>query len=584
MAMRVYVSDKEAAFFNTNKMGYADSIPTSGSYKVGDFIISSTQLNGIFGWVCTKEGTPGNWEVIGSGSGGGGGRLISINASKIVDTAVNQISLIELGLVADPKDKLLVHFNSMFLMENVDYKISADGNSITKLGGGSWNESNIAGCLFTFELLKNVENVDTEEIKLNSKLICEKNNTTVTGAVSEVNIGIKGFNKSKDILIVYKNAAYLIEGIDYNIDDNSSKIVSLNGKWNENNDSDYVFTFVVLKEVNTIKPAAVVDTDNIVDGAVTMDKLGNDVKQAINNASDIDLSSYDVKADVGDKTKLQTNAKGSLVDAVNELFQNANNGKELIANAIGEPLSATDTFSAMGEEIEGLLEYFRDKLKSIGVTDPLDGLNLKELIDKVKGPTKYSITKNLTGCTINNDSVIIEENSSYTATITANPNYKMKHITVTMGGVDVTSTAVSDYNINLKVTGDIVITATAEVNNPYPPGTDVNDTVSNFSARKYNPVTKTIPVGADGNYTLSFNYGPNISNQGYTASVSVRIVDDKNETVDSYNKSTQTSDSFSKKLNLKKGYKIEITASISVTTNDAHCNQVNGIKLIFNSL
>lgn len=67
MAMRIYVSSEEAAFFNNNKMGYADSIPTSGSYKVGDFIISSTQLDGIFGWVCTEEGTPGKWEVIGSG-------------------------------------------------------------------------------------------------------------------------------------------------------------------------------------------------------------------------------------------------------------------------------------------------------------------------------------------------------------------------------------------------------------------------------------------------------------------------------------------------------------------------------------
>ena len=64
--MRVYISSEEAAFFINNKMGYADRIPTSGSYKVGDFIVSSTQLDGIFGWVCTEEGTPGKWEVIGN--------------------------------------------------------------------------------------------------------------------------------------------------------------------------------------------------------------------------------------------------------------------------------------------------------------------------------------------------------------------------------------------------------------------------------------------------------------------------------------------------------------------------------------
>lgn len=291
MAMRIYVSSEEAAFFNNNKMGYADSIPTTGSYKVGDFIISSTQLDGIFGWVCTEEGTPGKWEVIGSGAGGG--KLVSVNASKLVDTAVNQISIAELGLAVSSKDKLIVHFNSMFLMEGVDYQISTDGSTITKLGEGNWNESNIAGCLFTFEVLKNVENVDTEEIKLDSKLICEKNNVTVASAVSEVNIGINGFDKSKDLLTVYKNATYLIEGVDYDISADSSKIVSLNGVWNENVESDYIFTFVVFKEVVTINPDAVVNTEHIVDGSVTMDKLSGDVKQAMSEEITASRGSYD---------------------------------------------------------------------------------------------------------------------------------------------------------------------------------------------------------------------------------------------------------------------------------------------------
>ena len=381
MAMRIYVSSEEAAFFNNNKMGYADSIPTSGSYKVGDFIISSTQLNGIFGWVCTEEGTPGKWEVIGSGASGGG-KLVSINASKVIDTAVNQISLTELGLAVDSKDKLIVHFNSMFLMEGVDYQITADGSMITKLGGGNWNESNIAGCLFTFELLKNVENVDTEEIKLDSKLICEKNNVTVTGAVSEVNIGISGFNKSKDTLIVYKNATYLIEGVDYEVSSDSSKIVSLNGVWNESAESDYIFTFVVFKEVATINPEAVVDTTNIVDGSVTMDKLSSDVKQAIENASNIDLSGYAVRADVGDKSQLQTTEKGDLVGAINELFQNANNGKELIADAIGEPLVSSDTFSAMSNGIKGLTSSFKTALMNNGISIESSD-KFKQLIDKL---------------------------------------------------------------------------------------------------------------------------------------------------------------------------------------------------------
>ena len=248
----------------------------------------------------------------------------------------------------------------MFLMEGVDYEISVNGDSISKLGGGYWNESNIAGCLFTFEVLKNVENIDGEEITLDSKLICEKNNVTVTGAVSEVNIGINGFNKSKDILIVYKNATYLIEGVDYKIDVNSSKIVSLNGIWNENTDNDYIFTFIVLKEVATIKPDAVVDTDNIVDGAVTMAKLANDVKQAIENgSSSIDLSGYALKSDlnitnnnvatatniantnktnIGTISNLNTSVKDNIVNAINEIDTKLGDNTNLLINLYNDTL------------------------------------------------------------------------------------------------------------------------------------------------------------------------------------------------------------------------------------------------------
>ena len=74
----------------------------------------------------------------------------------------------------------------------------------------------------------------------------------------------------------------------------------------------------------------------------------------------------------------------------------------------------------------------------------------------------YNITNNLTNCTTNNNNLFIEEGSSYSATISANTNYKMSSITVTMGGTNITSSAVSGNNISISnVTGNIVITATA---------------------------------------------------------------------------------------------------------------------------
>ncbi len=75
---------------------------------------------------------------------------------------------------------------------------------------------------------------------------------------------------------------------------------------------------------------------------------------------------------------------------------------------------------------------------------------------------QYSITNNLTNITINNTNTTIEENASYTATLTANENYAISTVTVIMGDVDITDTAYADGVITINtVTGNIVITATA---------------------------------------------------------------------------------------------------------------------------
>lgn len=82
----------------------------------------------------------------------------------------------------------------------------------------------------------------------------------------------------------------------------------------------------------------------------------------------------------------------------------------------------------------------------------------------------YIITNNLTNCTTNNNANSISANSSYSATITANDNYTLNSITVTMGGNDITSNAVSGSTISINsVTGDIVITASATATAPTEP-------------------------------------------------------------------------------------------------------------------
>ena len=79
-------------------------------------------------------------------------------------------------------------------------------------------------------------------------------------------------------------------------------------------------------------------------------------------------------------------------------------------------------------------------------------------------PTTYSITNTLSNATNSNTATFVEENSSYSANISANSGYKLKTVTVTMGGTDITNTAYSSGIITISsVTGNIIITVITEV-------------------------------------------------------------------------------------------------------------------------
>ena len=86
----------------------------------------------------------------------------------------------------------------------------------------------------------------------------------------------------------------------------------------------------------------------------------------------------------------------------------------------------------------------------------------------------FTVVNNLTGCTSSNAATTVNENNSYTATITADSDHSLTGATVSiiMGGIDVTSSAYSNGTISIaSVIGNIVITITA-----------VDITVSSISA------------------------------------------------------------------------------------------------------
>ena len=81
--------------------------------------------------------------------------------------------------------------------------------------------------------------------------------------------------------------------------------------------------------------------------------------------------------------------------------------------------------------------------------------------------TYYNIINNMPNCTTNNSDNLVLKDSPYKATITPRSGYDITSITVTMGGVDITATALSGHVINIpKVTGNVNINVmTREIEN-----------------------------------------------------------------------------------------------------------------------
>ena len=91
--------------------------------------------------------------------------------------------------------------------------------------------------------------------------------------------------------------------------------------------------------------------------------------------NELHKSLYNYAQAVSDEN-LMTESK-TVVNAINEIY-----GKQLIANAIGEPLNDTDTFTKMNDDINGLLSTFKTNMMNNGVTVET-GDKFKSLIDKI---------------------------------------------------------------------------------------------------------------------------------------------------------------------------------------------------------
>lgn len=226
-------------------------------------------------------------------------------------------------------------------------------------------------------------------------------------------------------------------------------------------------------------------------------KISDDnVRQQLNNyKNEVTAQFNTVTQDIGD-TILPTTDQ-TIKGAIAEVFQSASSGKTLIANAItgkGVSTNVNDSFQTMATNISSISD------SSGNINGTVFTLNDKKykLIDDGNGNitatlVTYTITNSLSNSTNSNLNTQVEYGSSYIATISASGGYKLSAVTITMSGVDITSTAYSNGNINIaSVTGNIVITVTTIV--------EVETVVGSIDTNK----NITLSGLSKGTYTLKY--------------------------------------------------------------------------------
>ena len=202
-------------------------------------------------------------------------------------------------------------------------------------------------------------------------------------------------------------------------------------------------------------------------------------------ASASGTSSANLKGDKGDKgdtgaqgAKGDTGAKGDKGDKGDTGPtgpQGPSGSNYVLTPADKEEIAALAAIKVKEGGVIGVVDNNKNIVLSGNLTDATytvkykmaDGgtVNIGNLV--VDTRVYYSVTSTLTNCKNSNGNTEIVEGGSYSATITANSGYDLKSVTVTMGGTNITSSAVSSGKITIaNVTGDIVITAVAEVSGP----------------------------------------------------------------------------------------------------------------------
>lgn len=172
---------------------------------------------------------------------------------------------------------------------------------------------------------------------------------------------------------------------------------------------------------------------------ILIEKLGSTEELVPATAITLDVTTLSFESSLTQKitaTVVPTDTTDKVV------WESSNNGVATVSNGIVTPVSnGSCTITATAGSVSAKCE----------VT-----VNVQSAI------VTYTVTNNLTNVSTDNPVTTITENSGYSAILTPDEDYEFDSVTVTMGGVDVTSDVYTDGAIVISaVTGNIVITASA---------------------------------------------------------------------------------------------------------------------------
>ena len=210
------------------------------------------------------------------------------------------------------------------------------------------------------------------------------------------------------------------------------------------------------------------DADHDTEWANPMDLMSDDVKQALlqlaQKVAYIDDQGSDYYQDLYDA--LYPPKELVSISAVFTQGQTVVYDTDSL-DSLKPMLVVTGTYDDQSTETIPSTDYTLSGTLSAGtstITVTCDGKTDTFTVTVTHQPGVYAVTNNLTGCVNSNSANSVTEGDSYSGTITASSGYTLtgSTVSITMGGVDITSTAYSNGTISIaSVIGNLVITVTA---------------------------------------------------------------------------------------------------------------------------